>query len=343
MRTLLKQTTSSALATSLTEKMRVDAEQEMQQLERLIGNKKSVKLLTERNDVLEFVDKNIDTILFDCDGVLYRSPEPAPGAVDCIDSLLRRNKKIYFVTNNAGSNRSQLRDKLHSCLKMDSLTEDMMISSSYSCARYLQDKVGTGSLYVIGSQGLCDELRQVGFEVSGGPSPVGVPPSMSRDDLAAYDFSEHPIDAVVVGHDIDFNFRKLCIANVLLQLNPGALLVATNRDSFDLVGADARQIPGNGCVVTALEYCSKRTAINVGKPSEQLFRLIAKESGLDPARTMIVGDRLDTDVKFGVDHGMYSALVMTGVTSAKQLHALGDGTTEEPLPSHVLTHVGLLA
>ena len=96
-------------------------------------------------------------------------------------------------------------------------------------------------------------------------------------------------------------------------MNPDAPLVATNQDSFDLVGVDARQIPVNGCVVAALEYSSKRKSINVGKPSKTLVELIASEHGLDPKRSMIVGDRLDTDIRFGAESGMYSALVMTGV------------------------------
>jgi len=76
---------------------------------------------------------------------------------------------------------------------------------------------------------------------------------MSREELADYDFSRfHPVDAVVVGHDTAFNFRKLCIANVLLQWNADARLVATNMDAFDLVGADGRRIPGNGSLVASV-------------------------------------------------------------------------------------------
>jgi phosphoglycolate phosphatase len=303
-------------------------------------------LWTTREEANAFIDEKLDAVLFDCDGVLYRSPDKAPGAKKCIQSLLERNKKVFFVTNNAGSNRIQLRDKLTDILELDNLKEEMMVSSSYSCAQYLKREFldkdrGCGRLFVVGSEGLCEELRQTGFKVLGGPSDEK--PSMTRDELAAYEFSEHPVDAVVVGHDIEFNFRKLSIANVLLQMNPDAPLVATNLDSFDLVGVDSRHIPGNGCLVKALEYSSKRVAINVGKPSKILIDLIAFEHGLDPARSMIVGDRLDTDIRFGVESGMYSALVMTGVTSADMLKDVKDGITDEPLPSVILPFVGLMA
>lgn len=110
----------------------------------------------------------------------------------------------------------------------------------------------------------------------------------------------------------------------------------------DLVGNDGRHIPGNGAAVKALEYCSRRESINVGKPSNTLAKLIAKEHGLDPKRCLFVGDRLDTDIRFGNENGMKSLLVMTGVTTAKTLEGLGGGSDEEPLPHFILPHVGML-
>ena len=302
-------------------------------------------LWTTKEEANAFIDKELDAVLFDCDGVLYRSPDQAPGASECIQSLMDKGKQVFFVTNNAASNRVQLRDKLNRILEIDTLTEEMMVSSSYSCAQYLKREFldknkGCGRVFVIGSEGLCAELRKTGFSVSNLSDNL---PSMSRDELADYDFSESPVDAVVVGHDTAFNFRKMSVANVLLQMNPQAPLVATNLDSFDLVGADARHIPGNGCFVKALEYSSSREAINVGKPSKNLIDLIAAEHGLDPARSMIVGDRLDTDIQFGIESGMFSALVMTGVTTAEQLKDVRDGKINEPLPTTILPYVGLMS
>ena len=95
-------------------------------------------------------------------------------------------------------------------------------------------------------------------------------------------------------------------------------------------------------MVKALEYCSGRQSINVGKPSKMLSDLIAKDHDLDPKRCLFVGDRLDTDIRFGNENGMASLLVMSGVTTAEKLRHLGEGTTEEPLPHYVLPHVGML-
>lgn len=186
-----------------------------------------------KQDASSFVSEKIDTILFDCDGVLYRTLDPCPGASECIKSLLENGKKVLFVTNNAGVNRRQLRDKLSKLLNIDSLTNEQMVSSSYSCAQYLKQHLEPGSrVHVIGSSGFCEELENSGFRITGGPSNDS--PSMDREELAEYPFEEDPIDAIAIGHDTEFSFRKLCIANNLMLRNPNALFVATNHDSFDL-------------------------------------------------------------------------------------------------------------
>jgi phosphoglycolate/pyridoxal phosphate phosphatase family enzyme len=258
--------------------------------------------------------------------------------------LMKNGKNCFFVTNNAAVNRQQLQVKISNLMGCTDLTIDQMVGSTYACSQYLIKNLRMGSrIHVVGSEGLCTEIQDAGFLVSGGPCD-GESASMSRDELADYAFPENPVDAVCVGLDTAFNYRKLAIANVLLQRNPNALLISTNQDSFDLVGADARHLPGNGCIVKALEHGSRRTATNVGKPSAVLADFIIKEHGLDPARTMFVGDRLDTDIKFGKDGGMISVLVMTGVTTAEKLISLGEsGTSEEPIPQIIMPYMGMLA
>jgi ribonucleotide monophosphatase NagD (HAD superfamily) len=93
-----------------------------------------------------------------------------------------------------------------------------------------------------------------------------------------------------------------------------------------------------------IEFASQRRAINVGKPSKTLLELlISSQQNFDVTKTLMVGDRLDTDVRFGIEHGMKSALVLTGVTDVHELRRIRMGTVEEPLPSVILSHVGLMA
>lgn len=329
--------------TVISDAIRLSSEKEMKKLTDHYSNRQTPPLLWQSKEVASsYINDNIDSVLFDCDGVLYRTPDAIPGAADCVENLMMAKKKVLFVTNNAGSSRSQLCDKLCQVLGTDTLSEEQMISSSFAAAKYLEANLGSRRrVHVIGSLGLCTELKSYGFDITGGPSSEKA--EMGRQELADYDFPENPIDALVVGHDVEFTFRKLSIANVLMQMNPNAVLIATNRDSFDLVGADGRHIPGNGSIVAALEYCSRRKAINVGKPSTELLHIIKNEHDLDMKRTMFVGDRLDTDIKFAFDNEMVSVLVLTGVTTADKLIELAHGNDDEPLPSVIASHVGILA
>lgn len=268
---------------------------------------------------------------------------------------------MFFVTNNAASSRTELKQKLEKVLKCpeDLLEEEMMIGSAYAAARYLRSRLASDDdddaprrVHVVGTSGLRRELESAGFDVSGGPDPADAPCGMSRDELAEYGFPEGQIDAMVIGLDNDFNYRKLCIATVLLQRNPDAILVATNRDAFDLVGYDARHLPGNGALVSAVEAASGRTAINVGKPSPLLADWMMEEYDLKGDETMMVGDRLDTDVRFGNVGGMESALVLTGCTMAKEIEELilgaknddtGGEEYREMMPAVIFPHVGYMS
>ena len=103
------------------------------------SNKKVPMIWNSRQEASSYVDKHIDAILLDCDGVLYRGLDVTPEAPECIAKLMRKEKKLFFVTNNAGQNRQELRDKLASILDCPQLTTEQMISSSYSCAQYLKE------------------------------------------------------------------------------------------------------------------------------------------------------------------------------------------------------------
>lgn len=142
----------------------------------------------------KYVEEHIDAILLDCDGVLYRGLDVTPEARECLSRLMAKGKQLFFVTNNAGQNRLQLRDKLVQILDCSELKEEQMICSSYSCAQYLKEQLlehGRRRVHVIGTQGLCDELTKTGFVVTGGPSE-DVRCGMSRDELAATTFPSIP-------------------------------------------------------------------------------------------------------------------------------------------------------
>lgn len=238
----------------ITDTIRHESEAEMAKVRDLFSRyavASADRLIDTEEQLTSYMSSNeIRNVLFDCDGVLYRGTDPMPSASETIQSLLSSGKSVFFVTNNAASSRMQLKDKLEKVLECKGLLEEeMMIGSAYVAAQYLRSRLlpeesnNSRRVHVIGTSGLCQELESAGFDVSGGPDPTSTPSGMSRDELAEYSFPEGEIDAMVIGLDNDFNYRKLCIATVLLQRNPNAILVATNRDAFDLVGFDARHLP----------------------------------------------------------------------------------------------------
>lgn len=344
----------------ITESIRHESEKEMKKVAELFTPLQSSPILIQTEDELtSYMNSNqIQNYLFDCDGVLYRGTDSMPSASQTIRSLLENGKRVFFVTNNAASSRMELKQKLEKVLGLpkDTLEEKMMIGAAYVASRYLRSRLlnennNSPRVHVIGTPGLCQEIQSAGFDISGGPDSIETPSGMSRDELASYPFPEGEIDAMVVGLDNDFNYRKLCIATVLLQRNPNAILVATNRDAYDLVGYDARHLPGNGALVSAVEAASGRNAINVGKPSSVLADWIMEEYNLDAEETMMVGDRLDTDVKFGNIGGMKSsALVLTGCTTVKEIERLilerendvEGKECQDMMPTVIFPHVGYM-
>jgi len=130
------------------------------------------------------------------------------------------------------------------------------------------------------------------------------------------------------------------VASLHLQRNKALVFVATNRDTFDRLSD--RNVPGNGCALAAVEASVGYEAVTVGKPSPWLIRHIVAANGLDPARMVVVGDRLDTDIMLGVVGGIDSVLVGTGCATLEDVDKARDAEGGG-LPTYVLSHVGALA
>jgi len=322
------------------------------------------QLFSTAQELSTYIDTHFDTLLFDCDGVLYRdSNHVIPHTRQMLQYWIEEKKKtVFFVTNNAGQGRNDLYSKLNKLFHLPSssaCTIQHMITSGYSAARYLSSctAVSTGDsamrnnkiqyVHVVGEDALRKEFQEMGFTLVGqeeqSPPTSSSSSSMTRDELVAYPFdSVERMDALVVGLDTSFHYRKLCIATGLLQRHPHALFIATNEDAYDVVGQDNRHFPGNGSIVSALECASQRKAINVGKPTQILVDLLIQDHSLNPHRSLMVGDRLDTDVKFGLRGGMTSALVLTGCTDANTLIQTINESRRRLIPHVVFPHVGMM-
>ncbi|KAM9599041.1 glycerol-3-phosphate phosphatase isoform 3-T3 [Morphnus guianensis] len=205
-----------------------------------------------------------DTLLFDCDGVLWRGEAAVGGAAAALGRLAAAGKRLCYVTNNSSRTRAAYTEKLRR-LGFPPAEPRHVFGSAYCAARYLRQALPLGAAaYVLGSPALAAELEAVGVPHLG-PGPAALP------GPAPADWAQAPLDpavrAVLVGFDEHFSYAKLCQAlRYLLRGGPDCLLVGTNRDHrLPLEGGTA--IPGTGCLVKAVETAAQREAFIVGKPN----------------------------------------------------------------------------
>ena len=232
-----------------------------------------------------------DVILLDLDGVLYRWPDPIPGAADAVALLRRAGKRLAFVTNNSSRTPGQVAERLTSVGVIAS--PDEVVTSALVTATILSER-GLRSAFVVGEEGLVEALADVGIEAVHDPGDGA--------------------DVVVVGFDRGADYTKLKDASVLVER--GIPLVASNADpSFPAPGGESW--PGAGALLAAIETTTGARGEVFGKPEAPLFERALVSAG--GGRPLVVGDRLDTDIAGAARLGWDSALVLTGATRRDDL------------------------
>nr|XP_011710728.1 pyridoxal phosphate phosphatase isoform X1 [Macaca nemestrina] len=274
-------------------------------------------------------------ILFDCDGVLWNGECAVPGAPELLERLARAGKAALFVSNNSRHARPELALRF-ARLGFGGLRAEQLFSSALCAARLLRQRLpgppgAPGAVFVLGGEGLRAELRAAGLRLAGDPG----------DDPSAGDGAAPRVRAVLVGYDERFSFARLSEACAHLR-DPECLLVATDRDPWhplsdgsrtpgerrnggetemEAICAFASTPKGTGSLAAAVETASGRQALVVGKPSPYMFECITENFSIDPARTLMVGDRLETDILFGHRCGMTTVLTLTGVSRLEEAQA----------------------
>ena len=271
------------------------------------------------------------------DGVLFHGSHPVPGALATVQKLKRAGKRVVYVTNNSGKSRAAVAARLTA--NGVETTADDVLTAGWAAARHLA-YVGASSCYVVGEAGLVDELREGGLRVVGWPDDTVTLPDAELA-LIFVEQGSRP-DAVVVGLDSSFTYRKLCIASAFVQM--GAIFVGTNPDAGDRIGGGLAPVrmssaspvssshsaiiatpQGAGAMIAAVETVCGRRATVVGKPAATMIQHLLTEHALDARRTVMVGDRLDTDIAFGSAGGVKTCLVLTGVATQTEAEALPPG------------------
>ena len=277
--------------------------------------------------LLELVANDVDCIVMDCDGVLWQGDKLLPGVRESIQLLREMGKRLVFVTNNSNKSRRQYVHKFETL--GITVEKEEVFSAAFAAAAYLKTQQLEGKAMVIGGQGIVDELNEMYIEVD--------PGVFNAVQCTETDWEELDVDpdcaAVIVGQDTSFTYAKLAYASLAIQR--GAKFVATNPDAGDAIGPGL--MPGAGAIVAAVEKaCGVAPEIYAGKPSAFLLELL-KGNHVDMTRTLVVGDRLDTDIAFGRAGGAgATVLTLTGVCGLEDVDAAMEDSEGGVIPDHIV-------
>ena len=237
---------------------------------------------------MAFDFQTIQAVVLDMDGVLWRGSEILPGVTEFFQFVRERGIPYAMATNNSTKTPEMYVERLNS-LGIP-IGPDQIITSSVATGDYMRRTYdpATTPLFIIGQEGIRREMSTLGFR-------------------------EDPDNAsvVIVGLDFDINYDKL--ATAALRINAGATFIGTNGDlTFPWPQG---QVPGNGSFLATLEAATGVSPINIGKPEVAMFEVAVERLGAQPAHTLMIGDRLETDILGGQRAGLHTALVLTGITS----------------------------
>jgi len=236
-----------------------------------------------------------DAYIFDLDGTVYLGDALLPTAGETIRRLRQLGRRTLFLSNNPTRTRATYVEKM---AKLGLPTPEAdIVNSSMVMVDFLRTHLPGGRLFVVGEEPLKRDLREAGFALV--------------EDAAE-------TDAVIASFDRTFVYRKLQVAFDALRL--GARFFATNADRYCPVPGGGE--PDCAAIIAAIEACTDRKCeAVVGKPSRYTIDAVLGLVKLPAESCIMIGDRLETDVKMGNDAGMASALALTGATTEAMLAA----------------------
>ncbi len=231
-----------------------------------------------------------DGFICDMDGVIYHGNKILPGVKEFIQWLQRENKRFLFLTNSSQRTQRDLQAKLRN-MGID-VEESHFYTSALATAHFVASQKPKGSAFVIGESGLIHALENVDYTIT----------------------DKNP-DYVIVGESSTYNLEMLEKAvNLIMK---GAKLIGTNPDlTGPIEGGIA---PATGALVSPIELTTNCKAYFVGKPNPLMMRDAKSILGTKRSKTVIIGDRMDTDIIAGIESEIDTVLVLSGVTDEKEM------------------------
>ncbi len=240
--------------------------------------------MTELNEIKCF--------MLDMDGTIYLGNQMIDGALKFLDLLDEQNKSYIFLTNNSSKNSEAYKEKLHKlgC----EVNQEKVFTSGEATTIYLEKRKKGAKIFLLGTPYLEQEFIQKGFKIIS-------------------DRSEQP-DFVVLGFDTTLTYDKLWIACDLIS--EGVEYIATHPD-FNCPLDGGKVMPDIGAMISFIEASTGKRPEIIGKPNHHIVEAIMEKYSLNKDEIAMVGDRLYTDIKLGMNSGITSILVLSGETTAE--------------------------
>lgn len=227
----------------------------------------------------------------DMDGVIYHGDKLLPDVKEFVEWLYKENKSFLFLTNSSERSPRELRQKLERMgLYVD---ESHFYTSALATAKFISGQKPSCSAYVIGAPGLVNALYDQGITMN----------------------SIDP-DYVIVGETSSYNYEMVVHASNLVR--NGAKLIGTNTDLTGPV--EDGVVPACRALISPIEMATGKKAYFVGKPNPLMMRTGLKMLGVHSEEAAMIGDRMDTDVIAGIETGLDTVLVLSGVTSLEDVN-----------------------
>ena len=253
--------------------------------------------------------KHCKLFLFDMDGTLYLGDRLYSFTKELLCAIRNRGSRYLFMTNNSSKSVQAYVEKLAK-LGIAATKEDF-ITSSQATAYYLKKHHWGKKLYVCGTRSLIEELEGEGFAVTADLSQV---------------------ECIVMGFDTELTFQKLWDVSFLLNTRPELPYIATNPDL--VCPTEFGSVPDCGSVCIGIKNATGKEPVVIGKPSALMPQLAMEKWGVSPEQTAVIGDRIYTDIKSGINAGTVTVLVLSGETDQKIL------SESEDQPDIVLDDAG---
>ena len=233
--------------------------------------------------------------LFDIDGTIAVGENLLPGTKELLDYITSIGGKAYYITNNSTKSNDDYVKKFKNSFHLET-TEDLFVTSGYMTLRFLQKNYANQKIFVLGTTSFIRELQ--------------------KNNLQIVETCEDDIACVVVAYDSELNYNKLIEACKVLSTTD-VPFYGTNPDLCCPI--DFGFIPDCGSICEMITHSTGKTPIYLGKPSAEVVHLCQEASGFSDEETLVVGDRLYTDIACGLNANVDTCVVFTGEATADDI------------------------